>query len=307
VYSTASAHHARSRAIVASSFAVGSSRLGATVRAAAARAEVPGFFALAAVTSTLRATCHPPEGRSGRGLPAPIGWGSNEEAMPRARDVAPRVGPPVSTLTFLAAEPGPGVPSSVFGALRRRDPTRLPRTQSAAGGPVTEPRSWTIQIAGHHHRGPASAFRPPRAVAPLREVNDSDPVRALCLPVAWRCAPRWALRLSLGAPPRCFESASTTDVLLTSTRRENTLSGDCPPSAVGNPPAFCFEILPNGASPPSFARTPDHLAVIRPPAAPCLTARRRLRVERLSHMRSRVVLKRSDSFFGCQAPRRSNL
>jgi hypothetical protein len=82
---------------------------------------------------------------------------------------------------------------------------------------------------------PASAFRPLRAVAPLREVNDADPVRALCLPVAWRCAPREALRLSLDAPPRCFESASTTDVSLTSTRRENTLSGDCPPSAVGKP------------------------------------------------------------------------
>jgi hypothetical protein len=30
--------------------------------------------------------------------------------------------------------------------------------------------------------------------------------------------------------------------LLTSTRRENTLFGDCPPNAVGNPPSFRFEI-----------------------------------------------------------------
>jgi hypothetical protein len=59
-----------------------------------------------------------------------------------------------------------------------------------------------------------------------------------------------------------------------------------------NPPAFCFEILPNGASPPSFARTPDHLAVIRPPAAPCLTARRRLRVEWLPLPRSHATQKR---------------
>lgn len=56
-----------------------------------------------------------------------------------------------------------------------------------------------------------------------------------------------------------------------------------------NPPAFCLEILPNGASPPSFARTPDHLAVIQPPAAPCLTARRRLRAEGLSRALSRRV------------------
>ena len=61
----------------------------------------------------------------------------------------------------------------------------------------------------------------------------AGPVRAVCLPVAWRFAPRRALRLSLDAPPRCFESASTTDVSLTSTRRKNTLFGDCPPSAAG--------------------------------------------------------------------------
>jgi hypothetical protein len=45
------------------------------------------------------------------------------------------------------------------------------------------------------------------------------------------------------------------------------------------PPSFCFEILSHEASPPSFGKTLDHLAVIQPPAAPCLTARRRLRVE----------------------------
>jgi len=88
---------------------------------------------------------------------------------------------------------------------------------------------------------------------------------------------------------------------------KNTLSGDCPPSAVGNPPASCFEILPNGASPPSFAGTPDHLAVIRPPAAPCLTARRRLRVEWLPLSRSRAAQKRSSSFLGCRTRRHSNL
>lgn len=93
----------------------------------------------------------------------------------------------------------------------------------------------------------------------------------------------------MDAPPRCFESASTTDVSLTSTRRKNTLFGDCPPSAVGKPAGVPLR------DPPRAPRhrcdsggTPDHLAVIRPPTASCLTARRRLRVERLPLRRFRA-------------------
>jgi len=54
-------------------------------------------------------------------------------------------------------------------------------------------------------------------------------------------------------------------------------------------------------------KTPDHLAVIRPPTAPCLTARRRLRVEGLFapfRFRGRRFEGRG-SFIGCSAPRRS--
>lgn len=153
--------------------------------------------------------------------------------MPRARDVAPRFGPPISTPAFLATEPGPRVPVSglaltgvetprAFGGFNQQPGDRSPRLDHG-----------TLRFAGHHHRGPASVLRPPRAVAPFREVNDTGPVRAFCLPVARRCAPRWASRLTLDAPPECFESASTTDVSLTSTRRETTLSGDSAPSAVG--------------------------------------------------------------------------
>jgi hypothetical protein len=47
----------------------------------------------------------------------------------------------------------------------------------------------------------------------------------------------------LDAPPGYFETASTTDVSLTSTRSQNTFFGGCPPSAVGNPPALRIEIL----------------------------------------------------------------
>jgi hypothetical protein len=115
-----------------------------------------------------------------------------------------------------------------------------------------------------------------------------DPVRDLRLPVAWQCAPRRALRLSLDAPPRCFESASTTDVSLTSTRRENTLFGDCPPSAVGRPAGVPLrDPLRARCRHRRSGKTPDHLAVIRPPTAPCLTARRRLRDDRLPRPLSR--------------------
>jgi len=64
----------------------------------------------------------------------------------------------------------------------------------------------------------------------------------------------------------------------------NITSGDCPPSAVGNPPTFDLEIALRSADASGAAHprtTPDHLAVIRPPTAPRLTARRRLRADRL--------------------------
>jgi len=96
VYWTVSAHHPRSRAIVASSFAVGFSSPGAAFREAAARAEMPGFFALAAEAPTLRATCRH---RGDVGVASslrPSAGGANGEAMPRARAVTPRSGPAVS-------------------------------------------------------------------------------------------------------------------------------------------------------------------------------------------------------------------
>jgi hypothetical protein len=176
VYSTVSAHHARSgrdRGIFVRRRLL-SSRGGRS--RGHARAEVPGFFALAAETPALHAACRPPGGdvAAARSL-RPSAGGACEETMPRARDVTPRCGPPVSTLTFLAAEPGSRIPASGFSAHRRRDPTRLPRIQSAAGGPAAEARSRDQQIAGRHNRGPASTFRLPQAVAPLREANDDGP------------------------------------------------------------------------------------------------------------------------------------
>lgn len=137
---------------------------------------------------------------------------ASEEEMPRARDVTTQCGTPASTLALLAAWPGPRAPMSEVSAHQCRDPARLPRIRSAIGGPIAEARWGDLGFTGCHHQGLASAFRLPRAVAPLREVNDLGPVQAFRLPVAWRCAPRGALRLSLDATPRCFKSASTTDV-----------------------------------------------------------------------------------------------
>jgi hypothetical protein len=107
--------------------------------------------------------------------------------------------------------------------------------------------------------------------------------------------------------PRCFESASTTDVSLTSTRRKNTLFGDCPPSAVGKPAGVLLRDPPRARRCHRRSReTPDHLAVIRPPTAPCLTARHRLRVERLPRRCFRVARGERGGFFGRFTLRRSN-
>jgi hypothetical protein len=66
--------------------------------------------------------------------------------------------------------------------------------------------------------------------------------------------------------------------LLTSTRRKNTIFGDYPPSAVEKPHrrSASRSAPKHGVAAVASRKTPDHLAVIRPPTAPCLTARRRL-------------------------------
>jgi hypothetical protein len=81
----------------------------------------------------------------------------------------------VSKLTLLLAEPGSRVPASGFSAHRYRDPTRLPRTRSAAGGPAAEARFDGQRIRRTLNRGLAPALRPLRTVAPLREENDERP------------------------------------------------------------------------------------------------------------------------------------
>jgi hypothetical protein len=60
--------------------------------------------------------------------------------------------------------------------------------------------------------------------------------------------------------------------------------GDCPPNRRGETRQHSASrpTTDSAASPPFLPRTaPDHLAVIQPPTATCLTARRRLRADRL--------------------------
>jgi hypothetical protein len=96
-------------------------------------------------------------------------------------------------------------------------------------------------------------------------------------------APRKALRRSSDTAPRCLESASTTDVSRHEHPRQTSPLETVRRAAVGNPPTFDLETdHEETAFPPFRPRTaPDHLAVIRPPTTPCLTARRRLRADRL--------------------------
>jgi hypothetical protein len=100
------------------------------------------------------------------------------------------------------------------------------------------------------------------------------------LPCRSTLRPRWALRLTSVASPRCLESTSTTDVRTTSTRREHHF-WRLPAGERGKPAALRLrDRLRKGVLPPPPRALPDHLAVIRPPTAARLTARSRLRVDR---------------------------
>lgn len=128
-------------------------------------------------------------------------------------------------------------------------------------------------------------------IAPFREDNDQgsrpDPWTR---PFAATLRPREALRLSSDTAPRCLEIRFYNQRLASRAPAMSITSGDCPPSAVGNPPAFDFEAIARSPASPPFVRgtAPDHLAVIRPPATPCLTARRRLRVDRTATLGARA-------------------
>jgi hypothetical protein len=109
----------------------------------------------------------------------------------------------------------------------------------------------------------------------------TGPVRANCLHRRSTSRPREAFRLSSVAPSRCLDTASTTDVLRYEHPLSNTTFGDCLPRARGKPAGARLRGTPRDAAFPPFASRDalNHLAVIQPPTAPCLTARCRLRVD----------------------------
>jgi hypothetical protein len=120
-------------------------------------------------------------------------------------------------------------------------------------------------------------------VAPFCEVKNQGSHPDRWPPPSLDSAPRGASRPFLGHSAKMPRIRFYNRRFASRAPATNTTFGDCPPSAVGNPPAFDFETDPGDATfPPFRPRTaPDHLAVIRPPTAACLTARRRLRVDRL--------------------------
>jgi hypothetical protein len=174
VYSTVSTHHARLGA-VASLVRRRLLGLGLAVRAAAFRAEMPGFFALAAEAPTLRATCRHLTVKERSRAPCAHRLGERTERQCRGRVLSllgaarqsPHCRASPRSLGLAPCGAGLALPPD-------RDPTRLPRIQSMVGDqpPRLDHRP---AIRRRHHRGPASVFRPPRAVAPLREVNDDLP------------------------------------------------------------------------------------------------------------------------------------
>jgi hypothetical protein len=144
---------------------------------------------------------------------------------------------------------------------------------------------------------PACAVCAPTFVlgAPFCEANDQGPRPGRWPSPSLGSASRSASRLPSTALPRCLEFASTTDV----SRHEHP-SETPPPETTRRPPwetppAFDFEILlARGVSAVRARKTPDHLAVIQPPAATCLTARRRLQVVQHSLALPRDALSRAE-------------
>jgi len=156
--------------------------------------------------------------------------------------------------------------------------------------------------------GPAGAFRPSHARSTLpRRERPSTPFRVKSLHRRSTLRLVGPCGLSLDTASRCLETASTTDVHVTSTRSKHHLRRP-PADRRGKPAGARLRDRSRGeASPPGGPRTaPDHLAVIRPPTASRSTARRRLRVDRLPRSRMRGWGEKRRRFIGCRRSVDSN-
>jgi len=152
------------------------------------------------------------------------------------------------------AEPGPMLPRTGLALAK-------PGTPRAFHG-LEKARSQADEIEGHHDQvGSQRSFDLLRARSTLaRRERPRTPSGPSVFSFALMSRPRGALRHSLVAASRCLETASTTDVSRHEHPRRNTTFGDCPPRAVGNPPALdletatgtrrCRRSFGDGAGPP---------------------------------------------------------
>jgi hypothetical protein len=199
----------------------------------------------------------------------PSAGGARVGTAPRACAVAP---PPrqdgLLKPSCTGGGPGPGV--SRAGLVPGRSETRTPSTEPLL--------SISVRLV---RRGLHRGMRADLAIGlhplhPSRECRTvSDLVQASDL------RPRWTTRLAgpFGSPRSRRQDATAPLLQPTFTSRAldiDSTSGDCPPAAVSKPTAHGFEADPRGRRGVATCRpgsAPDHLAVIRPPAAACLTAR----------------------------------
>jgi hypothetical protein len=251
---------------------------GAGVRATVIRTEMPGFFALAAETLTLRVAWSRRCRSRGHELPAPIGWGS--ERGGRASDACCRFATrPVSLLDCRAWVVKPETHCLRTGLALANVSLHAPSTDSTLGSIMGQTGSPDTTTEGH-----TPAFRPLHTLSTLAAwTMIDDPVRVTHLLRRSTPYPRRALRLSSNTSPRCLEfrlynrrcasrALVETSPLETVTERRGKT----------HQRSICQIVLgPFGVS-AGPTTTPDHLAVIQPPTAARLTACCRLRAVRLS-------------------------
>jgi len=137
------------------------------------------------------------------------------------------------------------------------------------------------------HEEPAPGLRPLQSLSipqhPSARRMTRSPVRADGLHRRSTACLVPPFGVAWNRPPRCLESASTTDVSRHEHPPETALPETTRRAAVGNPAGISTSrSAPTLAFPPLSRQTPDHLAVIQPPAVTRLTAHYRLRVIRRS-------------------------
>jgi hypothetical protein len=181
--------------------------------------------------------------RSGRELPAPIGWGSERRGNAAGARCHPAMRP--GSLLHCRAS------SRSLGLALQRAGLALTGVETPRAFHGFNPRLGTNRrgstegqrFAGTKIKGPHRSLDLRAPSHPCAKRMTTCPVRARRLPVAGRSflvGPRglpWTHRRDASNP------LLQPTFRVTSTRSKNTLFGDFPPSAVGDPAGVRFEIL----------------------------------------------------------------